>query len=166
MSQHPPFMLNNIEKFFSSRWFLTIFIILLFFGGAFVRLYKFSNPIADWHSWRQSDTAAVSRFFVTDGYDVLHPKYYDISNIQTGHQNPNGYRFVEFPLYNIFQASLFQTFHILTLEEWGRVVSIISSLSTAFFLFLLLRKYHGLMSASFAAFFYLYLPFSISFISA
>lgn len=154
-------MVNNIYTILKSKFFLILLFIVLFSGGFFVRLYKFSNPIADWHSWRQSDTSAVSRFFVTEGYNFLYPKYYDVSNIQTGHQNPKGYRFVEFPIYNFFQAFLFNSVHMLTLEEWGRVVSITASLSTALFLFLLLRKYNGLVAAYSAAFFYLFLPFSI-----
>ena len=154
-------MVNNLYNILKSKFLLILLFIILFFGGFFVRLYKFSNPIADWHSWLQLYTSYVSRFFVNERFDYLHPKYYDISNIQTGHQNPKGYRFVEFPLYNFFQASLYKALPVLTLEEWGRVVSIIASLSTALFLFLLLRKYSGLVAAFAASFFYLFLPFSI-----
>ena len=38
-----------------------VFLILLV--GLLLRLYRFDNPIADWHSWRQADTSAVSRNF-------------------------------------------------------------------------------------------------------
>ena len=73
------------------------FLLLLILIGAFgVRLYRFDGPIADWHSWRQSDTSAVSRNFVKYGFDILHPKFDDLSNVPSGLDNPNGYRFVEF----------------------------------------------------------------------
>src|SRR5581483_12450551 len=91
-----------------SFWMLLAILI----GAFVVRLYRLNNPIADWHSWRQADTSAVSRNFVKHGYDILHPRYDDLSNVQSGYDNPNGYRFVEFPVYNIAQAGLFQMFHV------------------------------------------------------
>nr|MBP6098848.1 hypothetical protein [Candidatus Levybacteria bacterium] len=85
-----------------------IYLIFLLFLFAFIaRLYRITNPIADWHAWRQADTSAVSKKFVQEGIDILHPKYFDISNIQSGKDNPNGYRMVEFPILNVLQAGAF-----------------------------------------------------------
>ena len=117
-------------------------LILLFALGLAVRLYRFDQPIADWHAWRQTDTSAVSKFLVRDGFDILHPRFYDLSNVPSGiHENPQGYRFVEFPIYNLLQASFFEIFGVLTIEEWGRLVTIFSSLSSAIFIYLLVKKY-------------------------
>lgn len=140
-----------------------ILVILFLLGGLLVRLYKFNAPIADWHSWRQADTSAVSRNFVRDGFDVLHPKFDDLSNVQTSgkYDNPQGFRFVEFPLYNVFQAEGFILFPKFTLEEWGRIISIFSSLFAAIFLFLIVKKFAGIFSGVLTAFFYLFLPFNI-----
>lgn len=82
--------------------YLILSVIII--GGFLVRLYKVGNPIADWHSWRQVDTASVARIYSDFGIDVLHPKYYDISTIQTGTLNMEGYRFVEFPLRDALHA--------------------------------------------------------------
>jgi len=42
-----------------------IYLIFLLFLFAFIaRLYRITNPIADWHAWRQADTSAVSKKFV------------------------------------------------------------------------------------------------------
>lgn len=133
--------------------------ILIF--GFIVRLYRFDNPIADWHSWRQTDTSAVSRIFVERGFDLFHPRYLDISNIQTGKNNPEGYRYVEFPIYNLFQGGFYKIFGIFTLEEWGRLVSIFSSLFAGFFLFRLIKKHYDFMTGALSLFFYMFLPFSI-----
>ena len=139
--------------------------ILLFLGilflGFIVRLYKFNNPIADWHSWRQVDTSAVSRNFGNSGFDLLHPKFDDLSNVPSGLDNPNGYRFVEFPIYNIFQAVPFKLFGILTLEEWGRMITIISSLLSLTIIFLLLKKYTDDKVALFSSFLYAVIPYNI-----
>src|SRR5437868_11096253 len=88
-----------------------ILLTLILLIGFTARLYRFNNPIADWHSWRQVDTSAVSRNFVKYGFDVLHPRYDDISNIQTGYDNPQGYRFVEFPFFNIFYSAFYIIFY-------------------------------------------------------
>ena len=133
----------NRNKFI---WVLFGFIIIL---AASVRLYKFTNPIADWHSWRQSDTAAVSKIFAQQGINVLYPRYYDISNVQSGVDNPKGYRFVEFPLFNIIHAGLFKTVGVLTIDEWGRVTSILFSLLSTTFIFLIVRLIQHKISSLF-----------------
>ncbi len=138
-----------------------IVLALVIVLGFIVRLYRFSNPIADWHSWRQSDTSAVSRNFVQHGFDVLHPQYDDISNVQTGFDNPKGYRFVEFPLYNIAQAGLFTLFDHFNIEEWGRFVTIICSLFSSVFIFLLTKRHANTRAALFAAGMYTFLPYTI-----
>ena len=113
---------------------LLIAILVLSFA---VRFYRFDNPIADWHSWRQAETSMVARNFAKNGFDLLHPQMDNISNVQSGMDNPKGYFFVEFPLYNAAQAGLFKLFGVLTLEEWGRLVTIIASTLGAFFLYLI-----------------------------
>lgn len=141
-----------------------IFFILLILLAAFaVRLYKFDSPLADWHSWRQADTSSVSRQFVEKGYDLLHPTYHDLSNVPSGYDNPQGYRFVEFPIYNLLQAGFYEIFGIFTLEQWGRLVTISSSILTTLFIYLIVRRYADSYAALFSAFFYALLPFSIYF---
>lgn len=139
---------------------LILLTLILLFGFLF-RLYGFSNPIADWHSWRQVDTSAVSRNFVNQGINVLYPRYDDISNVQTGVDNPEGYRFVEFPLYNVFQAGLFQIFGVLTLEEWGRLVSILASVLSGLFLYLIISRHSNKAIGLLSAFFYMFIPYNI-----
>ena len=138
-------------------------LILLFIllGGFLVRMYKFNNPIADWHSWRQSDTSAVSRNFVKFGYDILHPRFDDLSNGVSLIDNPKGYRFVEFPFYNIFQAGFYQIFGNLTIEQWGRLITIFSSLIATVFLYLLVKKHVSGRAGLIAAFFYAFIPYNI-----
>lgn len=131
--------------------------------GFVLRLYRFDNPIADWHSWRQSETSSVSRNFANDGFDLLHPRMDNISNVQSGLDNPQGYFFVEFPLYNAAQAGLFMLFGGFTLEQWGRLLSIISSTLVALFLYLIVSRHSNKIIGLFAAFFYALTPFNIYF---
>jgi Dolichyl-phosphate-mannose-protein mannosyltransferase len=42
--------------------------------GFLARALTFASPLLDFHSWRQADTAAISRNFLRDGYSILHPR--------------------------------------------------------------------------------------------
>jgi len=138
---------------------LLVGILILGFA---VRLYKFNGPIADWHSWRQADTSSVSRNFVSTGFDLLHPRFDDLSNVPSNkYDNPQGYRFVEFPIYNVFQAGLFMALGHLTIEQWGRMVTIFCSLFSAVLLYLIVKRREGFLTGLLAAFFFVFLPFNI-----
>ncbi|MBI2028485.1 MAG: glycosyltransferase family 39 protein [Candidatus Levybacteria bacterium] len=139
-----------------------IFALAVILIGAFtVRLYRFDWPVADWHSWRQTDTSAVSRNFVREGFDIFRPKFDDLSSGVSLIDNPEGYRFVEFPIYNVFQAILYQQIGKFTLEEWGRVVTIFSSLISIVFLYLLVAKYTNSRTGLLASFFFALIPYNI-----
>lgn len=138
-----------------------LFLFLILVGGIYVRLYKFAAPIADWHSWRQADTSAVSRNFIKFGFDILHPRFDDLGTGVSLIDNPQGYRFVEFPFYNILQAGLFKLFPTFTIEEWGRMVAIFFSLVSIVFLYLLVVRYTSKRVGLLASFFYAFVPHSI-----
>ncbi len=156
-------MIKNINQFSKSRKFEYLLLSLVILLGFFVRLYRIGNPIADWHSWRQADTASVTRIYAEKGINLLKPKYHDISSIQTGKSNLEGFRMVEFPIYNAIGAVLSTTFQSVGLEVWSRLLTIFSALTTAFFLYLLGKKYLGGAGGILAAFFYLFIPFNIYF---
>jgi hypothetical protein len=141
-------------------------LAILLLGGFLVRLYKINAPLADWHSWRQADTAAVSRNFLKYGYDLLHPRFDDLSNIPSGLDNPKGYRFVEFPIYNLFHAFVFQIFTILgidlfSFEATGRLISTLFWLMGGYFLFKSVSLLINRRAAFLTLFFFLFLPYGI-----
>ncbi len=140
-----------------------LFLLLIIFIGAFVvRLYRFDNPIADWHSWRQADTAAVTRNFIKEGFTPFFPKFDSLNSLNANRSpNPNRYFFAEFPIYNsivFFGYSLFGTFSI---EQWGRLISILSSSLTAIVLYLLVREYSKKRIAFIASFVFAFIPYNI-----
>lgn len=142
------------------EYILLTLILVLGFG---VRLYKIGNPIADWHSWRQADTASVSRVYLQQGINLLIPRYHDISSIQTAIFNPNGYRMVEFPFYNALNAILAKSVASISLEVWARLISISCALVSAFFLYLIGKKIIGKWGGLLSSFFYLLIPYNIYF---
>jgi len=148
------------NNFLAFDWL--ILIVILVIGLAF-RLYKINTPLADFHSWRQVDTAAVARNFVRNGFDLLHPHYDDLSSIQSGVDNPEGLRFVEFPLYNAGFALLAKFFPVLPLEIYGRLVSIIASLVVIAIIYYLLIKENSRLSAIAASLIYATFPFFVFF---
>ncbi|OGY08889.1 MAG: hypothetical protein A2700_00135 [Candidatus Blackburnbacteria bacterium RIFCSPHIGHO2_01_FULL_44_64] len=143
------------------KQYLLLFLILIL--GLILRLYKIDNPIADWHSWRQADTASVGEIYIKNGIDLLKPRYHDISNIASGIDNPEGWRFVEFPVYNALHAALYKTYPNFGIDKWGRLTSVFISLISAVFLFLIGRKVLGTVGGLLASFFFVALPFNVFF---
>src|SRR3989344_5460151 len=119
-----------------------ILLILIIALGLFLRLYKIDSPIADWHSWRQSDTASVTKNFVTEGFNPFYPKALDMSIVSDiNYPNLERNRFVEFPIYNIATYPFYQ---ILGAEDkYSRLVSVLFSLGSIVFLYLITKKYLG-----------------------
>lgn len=147
-------------KLFKKHFSLILLLLMLLIGIS-VRLYRFDNPVADWHSWRQADTAAVTWNFVRTKFDILHPIYFDISNVQSGKDNPHGYRYVEFPIYNAAVAGLYILFHGLTIEGWGRAVSIFASIMGSLVLYILVKRRVDRLTAWIVLISALFLPFNI-----
>jgi len=150
---------NKLKK--ESVEFLILFFLLIL--GFLLRVYKIDNPVADWHSWRQADTASVTREFLKGKVNLLFPKYHDISSVQTGYFNPQGYRFVEFPIYNFLHYLLFKYLPIFNLEIWGRLLSIYSSLFSSIVLYLIAKRFLGKSGGVVCVFIFLVLPFNIYF---
>ena len=141
---------------------LDIFLLsIIFLTAISLRLYHLTSPIADWHSWRQADTAAVARNFLKFGFDPLRPRYDDLSNIQSGKDNPQGWRMVEFPLYQLLGAGLKALVPSLPIEVSLRLVSIVASASTALLLALLVSNFVNKPTGFLAGFIYAILPYSV-----
>lgn len=156
-------MQNKIIQLIKSKIFEYILLSLILILGFVVRLYKINNPIADWHSWRQADTASVSRVYLQQGINLLLPRFHDISSIQTGIFNPQGYRMVEFPFYNALNAVLATNFKSISLEVWARLITISTAFITSFFLYLIGKRLSGKWMGILSAFFYLFIPYNIYF---
>ncbi len=140
--------------------FWLVLIVLL---GFVARLYKLDSPIADWHSWRQADTASVSRSLIEGKGGIFSPRYHDISSIQSGIYNPNGYRLVEFPIFNILHIGLVKLDTPLSFEAAGRLVSVIASTISIVLVYLIGGRYLGKTAGLFSAFFFAFIPFNIYF---
>lgn len=149
---------HRVKLLFKNEKIIYSLIILI---AIILRLYRFSSPIADWHSWRQADTSSVSKIYVEEGINLLYPRYYDISTTQTRLFNPEGLRFVEFPLYNALTAFFKISLGYFSVEQWGRIVSIVASIITLSFIYLIARKYLGRWGAYLASILYAIIPFNI-----
>ncbi len=124
----------RILKVFTNQYF---WLSLIIFFGLSVRLYKVDSPIADWHSWRQADTAAVTRNFIKLGFNPLNPKYDDISGVaENPIANPGQFRFVEFPIYNMAVYPLYLFFGVH--DIYSRLVSVFFYLAGISFLYFFL----------------------------
>jgi len=137
-----------------------IIIAFLFIVSFLPRLYRIDNPVADWHSWRQADTAAVSRNFIKEGFTPLLPRFDALNSLNgLSDQNPNRYFLAEFPLYNIFTYPFYKIFGVN--EIYARLVSVIFSSLTSVILYILVKQYSSKRVALLSGLFFGLLPFSI-----
>ncbi len=134
-------------------------LFLILFLGFVLRFYKIDIPLADHHSWRQADTAAVARNFIKSGFDFFKPQ---IDNFTPLHPDvPNNERLflVEPPIFNSLVAGVYSVFEVNI--KWARMVSILFSLGSAFLLYLTSKKFFGEKVGLFSAFFFAFLPYNI-----
>lgn len=145
--------------FLKKEFFWLACILLLAF---ILRVWMIDAPIADWHSWRQVDTAAVTRNFIKEGFNPLMPKFDDYSGIsESPVANPLRFRFVEFPVYNIVVFLFYSIFGIA--EIYHRLTSVLFSLGSIIFLYFITKKYADMRVAFLAAFSFAILPFNVFF---
>lgn len=141
-------------------WKQILIIVFLFFLTFIPRLYKIDNPVADWHSWRQADTAAVTRNFIKEGLTPLYPKFDSFFALnENGLPNPNRYFFAEFPLYNLLTYPFYKFFGVN--EIYARGVSVFLASLTSVVLFLLVKRYSSFLTAFLSGLFFAILPFNI-----
>lgn len=136
-----------------------IILFLIIVLAFTLRVYKINLPLADHHSWRQADTAAVARNFIKSGWHFFKPQ---IDNFIPLHPNtPNEQRLflVEPPIYNSIVAGAYTLFGIKIAV--ARMVSILFSLGSIIFLFLLAKNFFGGKVGLLAAFFSAVLPYNI-----
>lgn len=138
-----------------------IILITISLLAVTVRLYGLGNAVADWHSWRQSDTAAVARNFTKFGLDLLHPRFDDLSNIPSGKDNPMGWRMVEVPLYQSVAYGVSRFFPRVPMEIILRLVTVSASVGTLILVYLLMAATVGRFAATIGALVYAVLPYSI-----
>lgn len=135
-------------------------VLALLVAGIYLRSYRLDFPLADWHSWRQADTASVARNFARDGINFLYPQSDNLQPMnEYGLDNPNRYFINEFPLYNAMVALFYQQYGVN--PAYGRMVSIFFAALGSFFLYLLVRRTTSTTLALITLFFYTFNPFNI-----
>lgn len=137
-----------------------LFLLFVFVLTFILRTYRLDNPVADWHSWRQADTAAVARNFAREKFNIFYPQSHNFFKQNPNDlDNPNRYFLNEFPLYNAITAGVYKIFGIN--ERFARLVSVFFSSLTGVFLYLLIKQYSSLTVSGLAAFFWAILPYNI-----
>jgi len=144
-------------KFFSKHHQLLLILLI----ALCLRLYRINNPVLDWHSFRQADTASVTREYVKHGINLLEPKYHDLSNIQSGQDNLIGYRMVEFPILNALTAIIIKALPRVSEALLGRLVSVIFSLIALAAFYSLIKNVLGKKIALWSTTIMAVMPYSI-----
>jgi hypothetical protein len=134
------------------RWLLLAILIL----GVVLRLHQIGKPLADHHSWRQTQTAMIAANLYHDGLDLWSPR---VDFYCTELCSETGLLVLEFPLYNALVALLYRIFGLR--EIFGRLLSIAFSTLAALFLYRLTKRIAGPYVALFAAVYFVLSPISV-----
>lgn len=128
-------------------------LIILILAAAFaIRLINIDSPPVGFHSWRQSDTAAMARNFYENRYNFLYPQI-DWGGVTSGYVES------EFPIYSFSVATLYKVFgqH----DFIARLAAIAFSLVAIYFVYLMGRKLWGERCGLWSAVFFAFLPLQI-----
>jgi len=145
----------------SKKSLLEVFLLSVILILAFIlRLYKINIPLADHHSWRQADTAAVARNFSKERWNFLRPRIDNMTPLAKP-DLPNKERLfmVEPPIYQSVVAGVYELFGVQ--ENYARLVSVFFSLGSLIFLYLITKHYLSRRIGFWAAFFFAVLPYNI-----
>lgn len=145
MVKHP----RTIENLFQIVKSYRVLILLAL--ALSVRLYNINSPLIGVHSWRQADTAAMSRNFYTNGFNLFYPQ------IDWG--GAIGYCETEFPIYSFIVAIAYKLFGLH--DSFGRALSIVYFFISIWFLYRLTEKYFGSNTAFWSCAVYSMLPLNI-----
>jgi len=152
-------LLTKIWKFLHRDLFWIGLIVIVSFQ---LRTFHLDSPVADWHSWRQADTVAVTRDFDRAGsINWLYPTYNDLSSIASGKPNPKGLRYVEFPIYNAMSFVLKKIVPEFSVEAASRIVSNLMWSISLICLFLISRRHLNRRIAYLSAISFAAIPFGI-----
>lgn len=135
---------NHLTPDSPAKALLVIFLIALGF-----RLWGVTNPLLDFHSWRQTLTATIAMNFYTGDMNIFKP----VSNLV------DPYYVYEFHFYTYIVSILYKIFGFN--DMFGRLVAIAFSLGSIWMLYLLVKKYFDQTAATIAIAFYAVLPMAV-----
>ncbi len=127
-------------------------LILILALGVILRVQHITDPLAEHHSWRQTQTAMIARNLHREGMNLWSPRVDFIFN-------ETDLLVLEFPLYNAIVALLYRIFGLH--EIVGRLVSISFATGAAYFLYRFTRRFYGASIALFTILFFTLSPLSI-----
>lgn len=113
-----------------------------------------TNPLLDIQSYRQTQTATISRNFYEDGGGLLNPRINWAGDY-------SGRIATEFPVYNWLMAALWPAANLGDL--WGRILSSVFGLLCALYLFFLVRETVDEETAFLSGLVFSVLPISVYF---
>ncbi|MDD5688310.1 MAG: glycosyltransferase family 39 protein [Elusimicrobia bacterium] len=133
--------------------FLIIFSIFLF--SVLVQIKGITNPLLDFHAWRQTQTAMTIRNYYENGFKFFYPQVDWVGQRSVERAG------TEFPVYSYLVALLYKVFgqH----DILGRFLAVFFSASGAAYLFLLLKKFISFRSAYVSSLIFSVIPIKIYF---
>lgn len=129
-------------------------LIIIFVFLLILRIPKLSNPPADYHNWRQSDTEMMAQNLIENNFSLIYP--------QLNYDGPSpNYAQLELPVTPLLIAALYKVFGFRYFL--ARLVPVFLFLASAYFLYLIALRFLGQRSAFLSLLLYGIFPFNIYF---
>lgn len=122
-----------------------ILALILAFGFCF-RAATFHSPLFDHHGWRQTDTAAISRAFAEERFNILYPQ------VDWRGAAATGYVETGLELHAFLVASIAKLSHFK--PEVGRLLSSVWFLASCWLVYAFTRRRYGVGPGLFASYLY------------
>lgn len=134
---------------------LLIAVFSIFVFSILLHIKGITNPLLDFHSWRQTQTAMVAKNYYENGFKFFHPQ------VDWAGRESNKRAGTEFPVFSFLVAGLYKIFGVH--DILGRFLAVFFSACGAVYLFLLLKKYFDFWPAYVASLVFSAVPVNIYF---
>lgn len=132
-----------------------IVILSIFVFSVVFHLKGITGPLLDFHSWRQTQTAMMSRNYYENGFRFFHPQI-DWTGIDSYKRAGT-----EFPIFSYLVALLYKIFG--EYDFLGRFLAVFFSACGAVYLFFLIKKFLNFWSAYISSLIFCVIPVKIYF---
>lgn len=122
------------------------------------RLFFITSPLMDFHSERQTQTAAITRNFYQTDANIFTPRFIYVE--MRGREAP-GVTGMEFPVYQYIVSLAYRVFGAH--DYIGRLFSLIFGVGAIYYAYLLVKKYYGARAALLAGAFFALNPAAVFF---
>ncbi|HZD60114.1 MAG TPA: glycosyltransferase family 39 protein [Anaerolineae bacterium] len=136
----------------SGRMAVDLWLIVILVIAFIIRLYGLTDPLVDFSSWRQVDTASIARNFAEHDFNILHPQ------LEYDGPGPN-YGQLELQITTFLIALIYKLAGIN--DAYARLVPALFFMGAVIYLYRFVKRYSDRLTANLSALIFSMLPMGV-----